>query len=139
MTRNSLGPRRNFWRRHDIDIHAVDYIHVPASCGHQVTVQIPTDNYFSTGLDLTLRPANERRCYKVTASPIGWAQTQNQPWYIIYASLASEELINPSNVTAAISHFNQINNMAADVVIPSMHRQDPLLLTWNNFYPSTDN
>ena len=28
-----------------------------------------------TGLILGLRPANERRCYKVTPSLIGWAQT----------------------------------------------------------------
>ena len=28
-----------------------------------------------TGLILGLRPANERRRYKVTPSPIGWAQT----------------------------------------------------------------
>ena len=33
-------------------------------------------------LILGLRPANERRRYKVTPSPIGWAQTWNQPWGI---------------------------------------------------------
>ena len=27
-----------------------------------------------------LRPANERRRYKVTPYLIGWAQTKNQPW-----------------------------------------------------------
>ena len=35
--------------------------------------------YVRTGLNLSLRPANERRHYKVTPSLIGWAQTQNQP------------------------------------------------------------
>ena len=30
-----------------------------------------------TGLILGLRPANERRRYKVTPSQIGWAQTKN--------------------------------------------------------------
>ena len=30
------------------------------------------------GLTLGLRPANERRGYKVRPSPIGWAQTENQ-------------------------------------------------------------
>ena len=34
----------------------------------------------SAGLILGLRPANERRRYKVTSSLIGWAQTWNQPW-----------------------------------------------------------
>ena len=33
------------------------------------------------GLILGLRPANERRRYKVTPSLIGWAQTKNEPWY----------------------------------------------------------
>ena len=41
-----------------------------------------------TGLILGLRPANEKRRYKVTPSLIGWAQTYNQPrdsiWYLIY-------------------------------------------------------
>ena len=36
-------------------------------------------NVFNTGLILCLRPANERRRYKVTPSLIGWAQTNNQP------------------------------------------------------------
>ena len=27
-----------------------------------------------------MRPANERRCYIVTSSLIGWAHTQNDPW-----------------------------------------------------------
>ena len=31
------------------------------------------------GLILGLHPANERQCYKVTPSLIGWAQTKNQP------------------------------------------------------------
>ena len=34
-----------------------------------------------TGLILGLRPANDRRRYKVTPSLIGWAQTYCQPWY----------------------------------------------------------
>ena len=33
-----------------------------------------------TGLIQVLRPANKRRCYFVTTSYIGWAQTWNQPW-----------------------------------------------------------
>ena len=43
------------------------------------------------GLILGLRPANERRRYFVTMSPIGWAQTWNQPCsrvdsFVMYAS-----------------------------------------------------
>ena len=34
-----------------------------------------------TCLILGLRPANERRRYKVTPSLIGWAQTKNQPCF----------------------------------------------------------
>ena len=34
---------------------------------------------YNAGLILGLRPANERRCYFVTTSLIGWAQTYNQP------------------------------------------------------------
>ena len=33
------------------------------------------ENQTIIGLILGLRPANERRCYKVTTSLIGWAQT----------------------------------------------------------------
>ena len=36
-------------------------------------------NDICTGLILGLRPANERRRYKVTPSLIGWAQAWNQP------------------------------------------------------------
>ena len=34
-----------------------------------------------TRLILGLRPANERRRYKVTPSLIVWTQTYTQPWY----------------------------------------------------------
>ena len=33
------------------------------------------------GQILGLRPANERRRYFVTTSPIGWVQAENQPWH----------------------------------------------------------
>ena len=33
------------------------------------------------GIILCMCPANERRCYIVTSSPVGWAHTQNDPWY----------------------------------------------------------
>ena len=34
-----------------------------------------------SGIILCMHPANERWCYSVTPSLIGWAQTQNDPWY----------------------------------------------------------
>ena len=34
-----------------------------------------------SGIILCMRPANERRRYIVTSSPIGWAHTQNDPWF----------------------------------------------------------
>ena len=40
---------------------------------------MPWDHIMYTGLILGLRPANERRRYKVTLSLMGWAQTKNQP------------------------------------------------------------
>ena len=43
-----------------------------------------------TGMILGLRPANERRRYKVTPSLIGWAQTLNQPWII---NTTTEDLV----------------------------------------------
>ena len=33
-----------------------------------------------TGINLWMRPANERRRYIVTSSLIGWAHTRNDPW-----------------------------------------------------------
>ena len=47
---------------------------------HNTSVSIShvMDDMF-TGQILGLRPANERRRYKVTPSPIDWAQTWNQP------------------------------------------------------------
>ena len=37
-------------------------------------------SFGTTGIILCMRPANERRCYIVTSSLIGWAHTQNDPW-----------------------------------------------------------
>ena len=36
-----------------------------------------------SGIILCMRPANERRRYNVTSSPIGWAHSQNDPWISI--------------------------------------------------------
>ena len=40
-----------------------------------------------------LRPANERRRYKVTPSPIGWAQTYNKPVLAILTVLLNDSKI----------------------------------------------
>ena len=44
----------------------------------QLALRIILNPYIS-GLVLAMRPANQGRCYKVTASLIGWAQAWNQP------------------------------------------------------------
>ena len=36
---------------------------------------------------LCMRPANERRRYNVTSSLIGWAHTQNDPWYHMFIEM----------------------------------------------------
>ena len=36
-----------------------------------------------SGIILWMRPANERRCYIITSSPIGWEHTQNDPCCVI--------------------------------------------------------
>ena len=38
-------------------------------------------NHDFAGIILCMRPANERRRYTVTSSPIGWAHAQNDPWF----------------------------------------------------------
>ena len=38
---------------------------------------------YLSGIILCMRPANERWCYIVTSSLIGWAHTQNEPWSFI--------------------------------------------------------
>ena len=45
-------------------------------------VQIIVIEIFIQGprIILCMHPANERLCYIVTSSPIGWAHTQNDPW-----------------------------------------------------------
>ena len=39
-----------------------------------------------TSVILCICPANERWCYNVTLSPIGWLQTQNDHWVTIMSS-----------------------------------------------------
>ena len=62
-----------------------------------VNLQVLT---LTSKLILGLRPANERRHYKVTPSLIGWAQTQNQPCDI------TESLTNHINVRLIFIDIN---------------------------------
>ena len=48
--------------------------------GSSLWILVVLNHTKEPGLMLGLRPANERRRYKVTPSLIGWAQTYNQPW-----------------------------------------------------------
>ena len=60
---------------------------------------------------LGLRPANERRRYKVTRSLIGWVQTWNQPW-----DLCSHMAISWSNVDPDLWH----RQVTMSLAIPEM-------------------
>ena len=67
------------WRQ-DIDNHYADSTTTMMSYESQYTHNYRiTAIKHTSGLISGLRPANERRRYKVTPSLIGWAQTQNQP------------------------------------------------------------
>ena len=48
---------------------------------HKLSIRMVQYSLTEDGLILGLRPANERLCYFVTTSPIGWVQAQNQPWW----------------------------------------------------------
>ena len=59
--------------KYKIVFHAKTHLKMPyVTIGHSVDAY---PNLFHSGLILGLRPANERRRYKVTPSLIGWAQT----------------------------------------------------------------
>ena len=51
------------------------------------TPYLPQNREPNSGLILGVRPANERDRCKVTASPIGWAQIQDQRWNLIINDL----------------------------------------------------
>ena len=46
-----------------------------------------------TGIVPCMRPANERLCYSVTPSLIGWVHTQNDPCYNVLFSAAADDLL----------------------------------------------
>ena len=55
----------------------------PGLC-RRIFVVVVFQSYSLSGRILGLRPANERRRYKVTPPLTGWAQTWNQPWFICH-------------------------------------------------------
>ena len=44
------------------------------------------------GINLSMRPANERRRYIVTSSLIGWAHTQNNPWTLLFFNTCQHQV-----------------------------------------------
>ena len=58
--------------------------------------------FYDTGIILCMRAANERRCYIVTSSPIGWAHTQNDPWWHYMASLGHNNICEPHQISMAV-------------------------------------
>ena len=47
-----------------------------------------------------MRPANERRCYNVTSSLIGWAHTQNEPCDFYPIDVLMEKSADPTSQSA---------------------------------------
>ena len=76
-----------------------------------------------TGLIPGLRPANERRCYKVTASLIGWAQTWNQPWGYQELQKCSE--------TRPVQTWPVLTDHTLDSFTVSLHSPNG----WQNYHP----
>ena len=78
------------WNSHDLysclHIQSLTYstthnVCLALNCAMSGTILIKHySQIYHPGLILGLRPANERRRYKVTPSLIGWAQTWNQSW-----------------------------------------------------------
>ena len=74
-TSNYYGIKNN-----PFSIHCMLWLFTMIDLNTRISMAPNTTHGMSSGLILGLRPANERRRYFVTASLIGWAQAQNQPW-----------------------------------------------------------
>ena len=59
---------------------------------------LPIESCLYPRLILGLRPANERRCYKVKLSFIGWTQAWNHPCFQYYMSMMMLSLANTSTI-----------------------------------------
>ena len=63
-----------------------------------------------TGTILLICPANQRPCYFVTSSLIGWPHTQNDPWSWI-RNVNSQLYSNVMNIPRAPGYINSIISM----------------------------
>ena len=68
------------WVVHATDLQIIHFLLYTCQFDDVFILQILL---FKFRADSRLRPANERRRYKVTPSLFGWAQTWNQPWNFI--------------------------------------------------------
>ena len=104
-----------------------------------------------SGIILCMCPVNERRCYNVTLSPIGWAHTQNDLWMLGLTYLSCHHLTGGGqNKMAAIlqTTFSNVFHWmkVMHFVIASVHQQalawitttlaNIIVLFHNDFPPS---
>ena len=69
---------------------------------------------------LRMRAANERQCYKVTSSLIGWAYTQNDSWWVVLSSI-----ITNNSLHSYIMRFPKTIACSPNTYLPTTlsHRQ----------------
>ena len=70
---------------------------------------------YKSGVIVRTHPANERRRYIVTPSLIGWADTQNDPWYIIDQDLI---ITVPTDVYSTVRWQISASVMSAYIFVP---------------------
>ena len=75
-------------------------------------------------LILGLCPASERRCYKVTPSLIGWAQTSNQPW------IAGATLLVPCHVVKSLQFIWRSGTCRWNPQVPDLQMSCRDLTLW---------
>ena len=85
-----------------------------------------------SGLILGLHPANDKHCYKVTPSLIGWAQTWNQPWkcypkhHTFYTNLT---LVFSAPLACCHTHAQQVSGLPGYLIMANIWKLEPIL--WN--------
>ena len=72
-------------------------------------MQLSTQNVLYTGIILCMRPANERQCYSVTPSLIGWGHTHNVPSVCRETAVTHWNYPPPTTVRNAASKWNHVN------------------------------
>ena len=111
------------------DTHSLSLFYSPAWIYHSAVVSI-----------LIMRPANERRRYKVTSSLIGWAHTQIDPCYdthslslfcspawIYHSAVVSILIMRPANERRRYYVTSSLIDWAHTQIDPSQSK--PVLLT----------